>query len=63
MAVFERELENWLSDMQSDPNSRTAVRQMIEAGLETDATGFNVRRQSGKLVFDQRMFYVKAVKR
>ncbi len=63
VAVFERELEDWLSDMQSDPNSRTAVREMIEAGLETDATGFNVRRQGGKLVFDQRMFYVKAVKR
>ncbi|CAN5839179.1 hypothetical protein BH10CHL1_BH10CHL1_22170 [soil metagenome] len=63
VAVFERELENWLSDMQSDLNSRNAVREMIEAGLETDATGFNVRRQSGKLVFDQRMFYVKAVKR
>lgn len=63
VAVFERELENWLSDMQSDPNNRTVVREMIEAGLETDATGFNVRRQGGKLIFDQRMFYVKAVKR
>ncbi len=63
VAVFERELENWLSDMQSDPNSRTVVREMVEAGLETDATGFNVRRQGGKLIFDQRMFYVKAVKR
>ena len=63
VAVFERELENWLSDMQSDPNSRSIVREMVEAGLETDATGFNMRRQGGKLIFDQRMFYVKAVKR
>ena len=63
VAVFERELENWLSDMQSDPNSRSIVREMVEAGLETDATGFNMRRQGGKLIFDQRMLYVKAVKR
>jgi len=63
VAIFERELENWLSDMQSDPNSRSIVREMVEAGLETDATGFNMRRQGGKLIFDQRMLYVKAVKR
>jgi hypothetical protein len=63
VAVFERELEDWLNDLQSDPNSRNMVREMIEAGLETDATGFKVRRQGGKLIFDQRVFYLKAVKR
>ncbi len=63
VAVFERELEDWLNDLQSDPNSRNMVREMIEAGLETDATGFKVRRQGGKLIFDQRMFYLKAIKR
>jgi ubiquinone/menaquinone biosynthesis C-methylase UbiE len=63
VAVFERELEDWLSDLQSEPANRTMVREMIEAGLETDATGFKVRRQGNKLIFDQRMFYIKAVKR
>lgn len=63
VAVFEREQEDWLNDLQSDPNSRNMVREMIEAGLETDATGFKVRRQGNKLILDQRMFYVKAVKR
>jgi ubiquinone/menaquinone biosynthesis C-methylase UbiE len=59
---FERELEEWLDDMQTEPGARTVVREMIEAGLETDAAGLHARRQSSKLVFDQRMFYVKAVK-
>jgi hypothetical protein len=35
---------------------------MVEAGLETDAAGLHARRQANKLIFDQRMFYVKAVK-
>lgn len=63
VASFERELEDWLNDLQSDPTSRSVVREMIEAGLETDATGLKVRRQGGKLVFDQRMFYIKAIKK
>ena len=36
---------------------------MIEAGMETDAAGINAHRQNSTLVFDQRMYYVKAVKR
>ena len=40
-AVFERELEEWLSDMEADPTNRAAVRTMIEAGLETDASGLH----------------------
>ncbi|MBW7885125.1 MAG: methyltransferase domain-containing protein [Caldilineaceae bacterium] len=60
--TFERELEEWLNDMQADQNARTTVREMIEAGLETDAAGLNARRQGNKLVFDQRMFYLKAIK-
>lgn len=63
VAVFERELEDWLSDYQSEPANRAVVREMVEAGLETDATGLKVRQQGNKLVFDQRMFYVKAVKK
>lgn len=60
--AFERELEEWMDDMQAEPGTRTVVREMVEAGLETDAAGLHARRQANKLIFDQRMFYVKAVK-
>ena len=60
--TFERELDEWLNDMQTDPASRTIVRGMMEAGLETDAAGLNARRQGNKLIFDQRLFYLKARK-
>jgi ubiquinone/menaquinone biosynthesis C-methylase UbiE len=59
---FERELEEWLSIYQPDRADAAAVREMIEAGLETDAAGINARRQGATLVFDQRMYYLKAVK-
>lgn len=62
VAVFEQDLEEWLTDLQSNPATRTIVREMMEAGLETDAAGLNVRRHSGKLVFDRRLLYIKAVK-
>jgi ubiquinone/menaquinone biosynthesis C-methylase UbiE len=62
VAVFEQDLEEWLADLESNPASRSVVREMMEAGLETDAAGLNVRRHSGKLVFDQRLFYIKATK-
>ena len=63
VASFERELEEWLSIYAPDKTDAAAVREMIEAGLETDAAGINARRQNNTLVFDQRMYYVKAVKR
>jgi ubiquinone/menaquinone biosynthesis C-methylase UbiE/broad specificity phosphatase PhoE len=63
VAVFEREVDDWLNDIQSEPNNRIVVREMVEAGLETDATGLKARRQGGKLIFDQRLFYIKAVKK
>uniref|UniRef100_A0A540VGR3 Methyltransferase domain-containing protein n=2 Tax=Litorilinea aerophila TaxID=1204385 RepID=A0A540VGR3_9CHLR len=59
---FERELEEWIAGMQTDPADVAVVREMIEAGLETDAAGINARRQGNTLVFEQRMYYVKAVK-
>ncbi|MEJ5248200.1 methyltransferase domain-containing protein [Caldilinea sp.] len=62
VAVFERELEEWLDDMYAEPETRTVVREMIEAGLETDAAGLHARRQGDKLFFEQRLFYIKAVK-
>jgi ubiquinone/menaquinone biosynthesis C-methylase UbiE len=60
--TFERDLERWLSEFQSDSMDQTAVREMVEAGLETDAPGINARRQGNRLVFDQRVYYLKAIK-
>jgi len=62
VAVFEQDLEEWLSELGSLPANRSVVREMMEAGLETDAAGLNVRRQSGKLIFDRRLIYLKATK-
>lgn len=62
-ATFERDLEEWLAEIQAEPESRVAVREMIEASLETDAAGMNVHRQGDRLLFDQHLYYLKAVKR
>lgn len=62
VAVYEQDLEEWLTDLQSNPATRSVVRQMMEAGVEADAAGLHVRRHSGKLVFDRRLIYIKAVK-
>lgn len=63
VAVFDRELEEWLTDMDADPASRSVVRDMMEAGIETDASGLHVRRQGGRLLFEQRFYYARAIKR
>ena len=63
VVTVERELEEWLSAYAPDKADAAAVREMIEAGLETDAAGINARRQNSTLIFDQRMYYAKAVKR
>ncbi len=62
VVTFERELDEWLSIYHSDRPDAVVVREMIEAGMETDAAGINARRQGSTLVFDQRMYYVRAVK-
>lgn len=62
VAIFEQDLEDWLTDLESSPTSRSVVREMMEAGLETDAAGLNVRRHSGQLVFDHRLLYIRATK-
>jgi len=62
VVTFERELEEWLSSLDSGPEDRAAVRDMLEAGLETDAAGINARHRGNTLIFDQRMIYLKAVK-
>ena len=59
---FDRELEEWLGAYQTDENDTAIVREMIEAGLETDAAGINARRQGETIWFEQRMYHVKAIK-
>jgi len=61
--VFERELGEWMAELPSDAASEAVVRDMIEAGLETDAAGLNARYKDDLLIFDQRLFYLKAVKK
>ena len=61
-ATFERDLEEWLAEIQAAPESRVAVRDMIEASLETDAAGMTARRVSDRLVFDQHFYYLQVVK-
>ncbi len=60
---FERELDDWLDDLEVDAARRDMVRGMVLAGIETDAAGLGARLVKKKLVFDQRLFYAKAVKK
>lgn len=59
---FDRELDEWLAAYHTDRADASVVREMIEAGLETDAAGINARRQGNTIVFEQRMYYLKAAK-
>jgi ubiquinone/menaquinone biosynthesis C-methylase UbiE/broad specificity phosphatase PhoE len=59
---FDRELEEWLAVYHTERSDSAVVREMIEAGLETDAAGINARRQGTTLIFDQRMVYIRAHK-
>ncbi len=59
---FDRELEEWLAVYNTERSDSAVVREMIEAGLETDAAGINARRQGNTLHFDQRMVYIRAHK-
>jgi len=61
-AIFARELEEWLDELQTSEDVRATVRGMMEASLETDAAGINARRDDEQLLFDQRLIYLKAVK-
>jgi ubiquinone/menaquinone biosynthesis C-methylase UbiE/broad specificity phosphatase PhoE len=62
VVTFERELEEWLNDLQTEQAVRSVVREMVEAGLETDAAGLNARRRGDKIFFEQRLYYLKARK-
>lgn len=61
-ATFERSLEGWLDDLQPDAESRASVGEMIEAGLETDASGMKAYRSKGDLFFYKNMFFALAEK-
>lgn len=62
MVTFERDMENWLSELQSDPAEWQPVREMIEAAMETDGAGINARFRGDRVAFDQNVLYVRAIK-
>jgi ubiquinone/menaquinone biosynthesis C-methylase UbiE/broad specificity phosphatase PhoE len=62
IAVFSRNLEDWLAELVAEPANGAVVREMVEASLETDAAGINARRQGNDLLFDQRLVYLRASK-
>ena len=62
VVIFPRDLDDWLAEFAGDSASSAVVREMIEASLETDAAGINARRQGDQILFDQRLFYVRARK-
>jgi broad specificity phosphatase PhoE/ubiquinone/menaquinone biosynthesis C-methylase UbiE len=49
-----RELDEWLGGAAADEATRSAVRQMVEAGLEADSAGLAARRsREGQIVFTE----------
>jgi len=61
--VFSRILDDWLAELNTEPANGAVVREMVEASLETDAAGINARRHGDQILFDQRLVYLRAVKR
>lgn len=59
----DREFEEWVSEYLVDETRREVVRKMVEAGLEADAAGLNVRRQGDRLLIEQKTLYIKARKK
>ncbi len=52
--AVQRELGEWLAEAAADEPTRSAVRAMLEAGLETDSAGLSPRRtRDGQIVFTQ----------
>jgi ubiquinone/menaquinone biosynthesis C-methylase UbiE/broad specificity phosphatase PhoE len=58
----ERLTQQWLDEMQVDKSVRQAVLEMLEASIETDAAGLNIRRKDNDLIFDQHFVYLQARK-
>jgi ubiquinone/menaquinone biosynthesis C-methylase UbiE len=52
--TISRELDEWLARAAADEATRSAVRSMIEAGLDADAAGLNARRnREGNIIFTE----------
>ncbi len=60
--TFERELDEWLAELPLDSANGAIVREMMEAGIETDAAGLHTRRHGETIIFEQRLYYCKAIK-
>ncbi len=54
---FQRDAAEWLACSGADENTRVAVLSMLEAGMDTDATGLRVRRtrEGGVTIVQQRL--------
>ena len=61
--IYDREFEEWVNEYLVDDTRREVVRRMVEAGLEADAAGLNVRRQGDRLLVEQRLLFIKASKK
>jgi ubiquinone/menaquinone biosynthesis C-methylase UbiE/broad specificity phosphatase PhoE len=57
-----RELQEWLQEMAVDEAARDAIKEMMEASMETDAAGLSVRNQEDTILFNQRTLYLRAQK-
>lgn len=60
LVTRERLTQQWLDEMRVDPAVRQAVMEMLEASIETDAAGLNIRRGDNDLIFDQHFVYLQA---
>lgn len=56
----QREVSTWLDELSVDKTTRTAVTEMLEASIETDAADLHVQRRGDTLVFEQRVVLLQA---
>lgn len=59
---LERRADDWLDMIVAPEEVREKVLDMLEASIETDAAGLEVRKEEGGLVFTQHILHVKARK-
>lgn len=59
---LDRRADDWLDMIAAPEAVREKVLDMLEASIETDAAGLEVRKEDGELVFTQRILHVKAQK-
>lgn len=60
--TVEHTVDEWLDSVAADDSTLEAVQEMLEASLETDAAGLNVRKQDETLVFERKSIYLRARK-